>query len=176
MNSNTLWTVQANAEQYHPNKARFEGILTYVDVPSCKPPSGSRGHNVILTKVAAETAMNSLIGMALGYKSGSWDSHDARNKVGIITDAWFDANKLMISGFIFAKDFPDVITKLRDTKGNPMGLSYELDSAHVTDMNKKVWELNRCTFTGAAILYRSKAAYSRTSFELVKSEKGKRAA
>ena len=30
----------------HPNRVPFEGVLTYVDVPSDRAPSGSRGRRV----------------------------------------------------------------------------------------------------------------------------------
>jgi hypothetical protein len=49
---------------------------------------------------------------------------------------------------------------------NAMGMSYELADAHVADMRSTVWTLTRATFTGAAILLRNKAAYTRTSFRL----------
>src|SRR5271155_4405102 len=60
----------------HPNRLPFEGVLTLVDVASDKAPSGAKGHRVVLTRAAAETALPSLLGMAVGYKSG-WDGHDA---------------------------------------------------------------------------------------------------
>ena len=68
----------------HPNRLPFEGCLTLVDVASDKAPSGAKGHRVVLTREAAEAAMPSLLGMAVGYKAG-WDGHDARQKCGIIT-------------------------------------------------------------------------------------------
>jgi len=70
----------------HPNRLPFEGVLTLVDVASDKAPSGARGHRVILTRSAAETALPSLLGMAVDYKAG-WDGHDARQKCGIISSA-----------------------------------------------------------------------------------------
>jgi hypothetical protein len=75
----------------HPNRLPFEGVLTLVDVASDKAPSGARGHRVVLTREAAETALPSLLGMAVDYKAGDykagWDGHDARQKCGIITSA-----------------------------------------------------------------------------------------
>jgi len=47
-----------------------------------------------------------------------------------------------------------------------MGMSYELADARVADMKASVWRLTKATFTGAAILLRSKAAYRGTSFRL----------
>lgn len=147
----------------HPNRLPFEGVLTLVDVASDKAPSGSRGHRVLLTREAAHAALPSLLGMAVGYKSG-WDGHDARQKCGIITSAGLEGNQLHVSGFLFARDFPELE---RDMEGKgAMGMSYELADAHVADMRASVWTLTRATFTGAAILLRDKAAYRGTTFSV----------
>jgi hypothetical protein len=152
----------------HPNRLPFEGCLTLVDVPSDKAPSGARGHRVVLTKDAAEAALPSLLGMAVDYKDG-WDGHDARRKCGIITSAHLEGQRLLVSGFLFARDFPEMeanIGGLAGSSTNEMGMSYELADAHVADMRSAVWMLTRATFTGAAILLRNKAAYRGTSFRL----------
>ncbi len=147
----------------HPNRLPFAGVLTLVDVPSDKAPSGSRGHRVMLTRAAAEAALPSLLGMAVGYKAG-WDGHDARQKCGIITAAWMDGPQLAVSGYLFARDFPELEGDV--AKRGAMGMSYELADAHVADLQASVWTLTRATFTGAAILLRDKAAYRSTSFEV----------
>jgi hypothetical protein len=154
----------------HPNRLPFEGCLTLVDVPSDKAPSGARGHRVVLTKEAAETALPSLLGMAVDYKAG-WDGHDARQKCGIITSAHLDGSKLLVGGFLFARDFPEMEAKVDGIAAGAncaMGMSYELTDAHVEDMRDAVWRLTRATFTGAAILLREKAAYRATSFRLTR--------
>jgi len=140
----------------HPNRLPFEGVLTLVDVPSDKAPSGARGHRVVLTRAAAEAALPSLLGMAVDYKAG-WDGHDARQKCGIIT-----------------RDFPEVEQRL-GIEG-AMGMSYELAEAHVADMRAQIWTLTRATFTGAAILLRDKAAYRDTSFRLGRRQAHQRSA
>lgn len=147
----------------HPNRLPFEGVLTLVDVASDKAPSGSRGHRVVLTRAAAEAALPSLLGMAVGYKAG-WDGHNARQKCGIITAAELHGKRLTVAGYLFARDFPE-IEKDVQTDG-AMGMSYELADAHVADMRATVWTLTRVTFTGAAILLREKAAYRSTSFRV----------
>jgi hypothetical protein len=149
----------------HPNRAPFQGVLTRVDEPSTKPPSGARGHRVILTRAAALAALPSLLGMAVDYVP-SWDGHDARRKCGIITEANVEGSRLLVAGYLFAKDFPDVERQMRQSAANSMGMSWELADAHVEDMRQEVWTLTRATFTGAAILLRDKAAYRDTSFEL----------
>ena len=158
----------------HPNRLPFEGCLTLLDVASDKAPSGARGHRVVLTKAAAEAALPSLLGMAVDYKAG-WDGHDARQKCGIITAAHIDhsasGKKLMVSGFLFARDYPEMEKLHMEATGaagvaGAMGMSYELADAHVADMRASVWTLTRATFTGAAILLRDKAAYRGTSFRV----------
>lgn len=153
----------------HPNRLPFEGVLTLVDVPSDKAPSGARGHRVILSRAAAEAALPSLLGMAVDYKSG-WDGHDARQKCGIITSARLEGRKLMVAGYLFARDFPEMEARIGSgiEASTAMGMSYELADAHVADLHAPVWTLTRATFTGAAILLREKAAYCATSFRLRK--------
>ena len=150
----------------HPNRLPFEGVLTLIDVPSDKAPSGSRGHRVVLTRQAAETALPSLLGMAVDYKDG-WDGHDARQKCGIITAASIEGKQLTVAGYLFARDFPEMEQKVQIE--GAMGMSYELADAHVADMRAPIWMLTRATFTGAAILLRDKAAYRNTSFRLKRS-------
>jgi len=145
----------------HPNRLPFEGCLTLVDTPSDRAPSGARGHRVVLTRNAAEAALPSLLGMAVDYKAG-WDGHDARQKCGIITSAELEDKKLMVAGYLYARDFPEMEPAM--TPG--MGMSYELADAHVADMRASIWTLTRATFTGAAILLREKAAYRGTSFRV----------
>ncbi len=155
--------VEFPAVHGHPNRLPFEGVLTLVDVPSDKAPSGAKGHRVVLTHAAAEAALPSLMGMAIDYKDG-WDGHDARQKCGIITSAELEGKHLRVAGFVFSKDFPEIEQRLA-TPGS-MGMSYELADAHVADMRAPIWTLTRATFTGAAILLRDKAAYSGTSFHV----------
>jgi hypothetical protein len=152
----------------HPNRLPFEGCLTLVDIPSDKAPSGARGHRVVLTKDAAEMALPSLLGMAVDYKAG-WDGHDARQKCGIITSAHLEGSRLLVGGFLFARDYPEMEAKISGGAAGmdtAMGMSYELADAHVADMRDTVWRLTRATFTGAAILLREKAAYRATSFRV----------
>jgi hypothetical protein len=153
----------------HPNRLPFEGVLTLVDVASDRAPSGARGHRVVLTKTAAEAALPSLLGMAVDYKAG-WDGHDARQKCGIITSAELDGKRLVVAGFLFSRDFPEIEQRVGFL--GSMGMSYELADAHVADMRAQVWTLTQATFTGAAILLRDKAAYRETTFRLTRAGAG----
>jgi len=161
----------------HPNREAFRGVLTLVDVASDRAPAGARGHCVVLTRAAAEAALASLLGMALDY-APALDRHDSRCKVGIITRAEIVGRELELGGYLFAKDFPEIVreigrhrdlvalasSKAQSRRG--LGMSYEITDARVADIRAKVWTLTRVTFTGAAILRRDKAAYGETWIEL----------
>jgi hypothetical protein len=177
----------------HPNRAPFRGVLTLVDTPSDRAPSGARGHRVVLTRAAAEQALPSLLGMGLDY-TPLLDRHDTRRKVGIITEANVVARRqapgsrrhagdgrlatgdsIEIAGYLYARDFPDVMRELRQqtTAGeggratwHALAMSYEITDARIDDLRAAIWTVSECTFTGAAILRRDKAAYRDTWIEL----------
>lgn len=149
----------------HPNRVQFHGVLTVVNAASDKAPAGARGHRVLLTREAAEKALPSLLGMAVDYRPG-WDGHDARRKIGLLTEANLDGQQLVVSGYLYARDFPEVATAIQAHAPHAMGMSYELADARVEDLRAEIWKLTRVTFTGAAILLREKAAYRATSFRM----------
>jgi hypothetical protein len=95
----------------HPNRAGFRGVLTVVDVPSQRAPAGSKGRRVLLTRSAAEAALPSLLGMALDY-APTFDRHDVRRKVGVITSADVVGRNLEVGGYLYAKDFPDIVEEV----------------------------------------------------------------
>ena len=109
--------------------------------------------------------MPSLLGMAVDYRPG-WDGHDARCKIGVLTEANLAGNKLIVRSYLYARDFPEVAEAIEAQAPGEMGMSYELADARVEDMRAEIWKLTRVTFTGAAILLREKAAYRATSFRM----------
>ncbi len=149
----------------HPNRVPFEGVLTVVNAASDKAPAGARGHRVMLTREAAEKALPSLLGMAVDYRPG-WDGHDARRKIGLVTEADVIGPRLLVRGYLYARDFPEVTRAIEAHAPEKLGMSYELADARVEDMRAEIWKLTRVTFTGAAILLRDKAAYRATSFRM----------
>jgi hypothetical protein len=152
----------------HPNREGFRGVLTLVDVASERAPAGSRGHRVVLMRSAAEAGLASLLGMALDY-SPTLDRHDVRRKVGIITRADITGRKVELGGYLFAKDFPEIVREIDKSgrqPGRSLGMSYEIADARIADIRARVWTLTHVTFTGAAILRRDRAAYPDTWIEL----------
>jgi hypothetical protein len=169
--------IEMPAVHGHPNRVAFRGVLTLVDAASDKAPAGARGHRVLLTKKAAEEAIPSLLGMGLDY-SPRLDCHDARRKSGVITRAEIVGREVVVGGFLYGRDFPEMVAEIGKaavrqqasamTSGTraELGMSYEIADALVEDIKAKVWVLNRVTFTGAAVLRRDKAAYRSTWIEL----------
>ena len=149
----------------HPNRLPFRGMLTLVGAASQHSPSGAQGHRVVLSYSGTEAALPSLLGMALDY-APALDGHDARRKIGIITEANLEraagsAAELAISGFLYAQDFPDVVAEIRAGRGT-LGMSYEITNAWVPNTESSVWTVTKFTFTGAAVLRKDKAAYPQT--------------
>lgn len=108
----------------HPNRVGFRGVLTTVDVPSQRAPSGAKGHLVVLTKRAAEAALPSLLGMALDY-SPTLDRHDVRRKVGVITGADIVGRNLELQGYLYARDFPEIVMEIGKSGRKPNSISVE---------------------------------------------------
>lgn len=182
----------------HPNRAPFRGVLTLVDVASDRSPAGARGHRVLITRAAAEQALATLLGMGLDY-APALDRHDAQRKIGIITEANVvdgrpsaemssDARgkdalgtagripairgRIEVAGYIFERDFPEVVRQLRvhpigSGRATEFGMSYEITDARIEDLHAAIWTITEFTFTGAAVLRRDKAAYRDTWIELV---------
>ena len=129
----------------HPNRVAFEGVLTVVNAASDKAPAGARGHRVMLTREAAEKALPSLLGMAVDYRPG-WDGHDARRKIGLLTEADVVGTRLVVRGYLYARDFPEVAKAIeahapgsdghelragRCARGRYAGRGLEADARHV---------------------------------------------
>jgi hypothetical protein len=238
----------------HPNRAAFRGVLSVVDAPSQRAPSGSGGRRVLLPRGVAEAALPSLLGMALDY-APFFDRHDVRRKVGVITSADIVGRNLEVGGYLYARDFPEIVEEiakeglhsargigarpastdlyftaksrqeqspipkiLKDSlttisgmksegprlraslaaavqrlreltsdmrgrikvpsaipllraesdgaAGVGLGMSFEVTDVVLADRRARVWTLKQVTFTGAAVLRKSKAAYQDTWIEL----------
>ena len=164
----------------HPNRVAFRGVLTFVDTPSDSAPSGARGHRVMLKRAATERAIPSLLGMGLDY-APSLDRHDARRKVGVITEAEIrdsgaslrpdgrgrpSPHSLAVGGYLYARDFPELVREIRMKGPKLLGMSYEIAEAKIDDVGAEIWTVSDFAFTGAAVLRRDKAAYKQTWIEL----------
>lgn len=163
MNMRATWhalfnDVRAEKDEGHVNALKFKGVLLLLDEASQKPPNGSHGHKILIPKEVAQKNLHTLIGMGIDYED-SFDKHNPKKKVGVIQKAWIVGNKLMCSGIIWKKDFPDVKEALDDKQ---LGMSFEGSNISVEDPKAEVWKITDVCFTGAAILYKTAAAYQKT--------------
>ena len=149
------------AVEDHPNRMPFRGVLTRVDQPSDSAPGGSGGRLINVQGRAAERALASLLGMGVNYTT-AFDGHDVQAKVGVITAATLEGNAIVIEGFIYAADFPEVAASIKAQK-DQLGFSFEAQQIYVADPRADVLDITALTFTGAAILLKDKAAYRSTS-------------
>jgi hypothetical protein len=156
-----LWGMSLQVPEVadHPNRMPFSGVLTFVNQPSDLPPGGSGGKRTYLPKDVAEKALASLLGMAIDF-SPNLDAHDVTRKIGVITGAEILGDEVRIEGFFYAADFPQECARIQEEKED-LGFSYEV-RAQTRPMGDLL-QIVSCVFTGAAVLYKDKAAYQSTS-------------
>lgn len=144
----------------HPNRMPFHGILSRVDQPSDQAVGGSGGRRTVLPRNVAEAALPSLLGMPIDF-TPNFDGHDVRRKIGTITGANVEGDAVVISGFFYKADFPQECARIKREK-EALGFSYEVQ-AQTLPTPDGLLQIVSCTFTGAAVLYKDKAAYQSTS-------------
>jgi hypothetical protein len=169
----TEFDITAQQESdFHPNRIPFSGVLTRVDQPSDRAPSGSQGHRVCIPRHVAQAALPTLVGMAVDI-SYNFKNHDVRKKVGVITQAQIDGDAIVVSGHLFGHDFPTEIERLQAlSKSGELGMSFEITDVGIEDATLDVWMINHLIFTGAAILVKNAAAYQRTELAAAHAQKG----
>ena len=80
----------------------------------------------------------------------------------MITGAEIKGHDLSIEGFLYAADFPAVITGIKTNKPK-LGFSFEARDLMTTDPDADPVTIAECVFTGGAILFKDRAAYKSTS-------------
>lgn len=156
----------------HPNKMPFSGVLTYIDEPSDAAPEGSGGRRVMITAQAAESAVDTLVGMAIDCEA-DFSGHAPQNKIGVISAARIETQgqrkAIVVDGFIYAADFPDLAAEIKASKAN-LGMSFEARDLWTPDPTADPISIIQCVFTGAAILFKDRASYKTTSISAAAAE------
>lgn len=145
----------------HPNKHPFRGVMTRLDTPSDAPVGGADKRRVVLPTAVAEAALPTLLGMAVDFTE-KFDGHDTQQKIGVITGAVIEAGAIVIDGYFYKKDFPEQVAKIV-AEQDKMGWSYEMEAAVDEETAADQLTVTECYFTGAAVLYAAKAAYTTTT-------------
>lgn len=155
------------ADSEHPNKHAFSGVLTYFNAASDHAPGGAKGRKVYIPVDVGEQALPTLIGMGVNVRSSDFSGHDPTLKIGVIEKAYLGealddgAVPVHVEGYLYAYDFPDIVVDLVENKDD-LGFSYETTDTYASDEGGKL-VVSSLVFTGAAILYKNKAAYTNTS-------------
>jgi hypothetical protein len=144
----------------HPNVMPFTGTLLLLDEASDQPPHGSDGHQILVPTRVAKQRLNTLPGMAINYQA-DLEGHNPAKKVGVITQAAIEGNKVKVKGLVWKKDFPEAAETFKRNRGR-LGMSMELGDVYVRDKDERVWNLEDFHFTGATVLLKDHAAYSST--------------
>ncbi|MNB84343.1 hypothetical protein D3C75_312010 [compost metagenome] len=160
----------------HPNKVPFKCALFAVDQPSDGSPHGAGGKKIRISSGVCDQNLQTFVGMALNidYVNGMAD-HDPRFKVAVIEKAYRNMDGYAwIEGFIYGKDFPDVVATIRYYNGlakeyglseYQFGASLEMEaSVQNAPDDENVLDVMEFCGTGAAILFADAAAYKTTSF------------
>lgn len=149
----------------HPNKMPFSGVLTYLDEPSDGAPEGTDGKRIIVTAQAAKDALDSLIGMGVDCQH-NLGGHAPQHNIGVITDARIEAvnarQAIIVDGYIWAVNFPALAKEIKENK-DALGMSFEARNLWTYDPKANPVSIVELVFTGAAILFKDKAAYKTTS-------------
>jgi len=145
----------------HPNRMPFKGVLTKIGEASNGSPHGAGGKLVTLSRKAADAALASLIGMAVDF-TPDFDGHDPTRKIAVILGATVENDDLCIEGIIYAADFPTEAQFIKDNK-DKLGFSFEAQQIYVESLETDPMVITSCVFTGAAVLFKDKAAFMTTS-------------
>ncbi|WP_235427171.1 hypothetical protein [Cohnella kolymensis] len=135
----------------HPNKVPFKCALFAVDVPSDGSPQGAGGKKIRISSAVCDANLQTFVGMALNidYVNGMAD-HDPRFKVAVIEKAYRSMDGFAwVDGYIYGKDFPDVVATIRYYNGlaaeynwsdYQFGASLEMEARYKTPrMMKTSW-------------------------------------
>jgi hypothetical protein len=166
---------QMSEESGHPNKVPFKCALFAIGTPSDGSPHGAGGKKIRISSGVCDKYLQTFVGMALNidYANGMAD-HDPRFKVAVIEKAYRALdNMAWVEGYIYGKDFPDVVATIRYYNGLAseygwtefqFGASLEMEAAvqDAEDVPDVLDVLEFCG-TGAAILFADSAAYKTTS-------------
>ena len=151
----------------NPDVLPFEATLGYVDTPTDATPCGGySGYNTVLSSENID--IESLQGSGVNVYWGWWPEdnlahHNPRFKVGVIDEAYLEGTAIKAKGHLWKNDFPDVCEVVENAKDS-LGFSVEVYSDGIKlDHAGKTATCLGVHFTGASILYKSKAAFQKTS-------------
>jgi len=167
----------------HPNKIPFKCALFEVDKPSDGSPEGANGKCIRISSDVCDQYIDTFVGMAFNIDyHNEMRGHDTRFKVGVIEKAYRTMDGFaMVEGYLYGKDFPDVVATIRYYNGLAdeygweeyrFGASLEMEaSVKNAEDDENVLDVIEFCGTGGAILFAESAAFKNTSFAARNSKK-----
>jgi len=158
------------AQSENPDFMKFDAVVGYVDTPTdATPKGGADGYQFVISSEGMD--VQSLIGSGVNVawydgwfedSSQNLKEHDIRFKVGVIDSAQLIGNEIRVSGHLWKYDFPDVCDTIECAKES-LGCSVEAYFDGIREDEKtKILTGFGARFTGVAILYKNKAAFTST--------------
>ena len=164
----------------HRNLVPFEAVAMYVDKPVDAKPhftdydakkvaeSDDGAPKLVFKRSAILEALPSLIGTGVNAQEGALENHAIRSKIGIVTEAFIEGNAVMIRGYIYGFDYPDVVQAIK-TLRNKLGACPAFANI-VVDFPEEEKPanmfVNSLLFTGCAILQKKNCAFEGTSVRI----------
>ena len=149
----------------NPDLMKFSATVGFLDTPTDATPCG--GLNGYKTVISSEgTDVQSLVGMGVNVAYGWGDdfkSHDRFFKIGVINSVHMEGNEIKAEGHLWKCDFPDICDTIECAKES-LGCSVEVWFEKIVEDKDNMNIIGKnAHFTGVAILYKSKAAFTKTS-------------
>ena len=160
----------------HPNKIPFKCALFEVDKPSDGSPEGAGGKRIRVSSEVCDQYLQTFVGMAFNIDyHNEMRGHDTRFKVGVMEKVYRSMDGFaMVEGYLYGKDFPDVIATIRYYNGLAeeygweefrFGASLEMEATvKNAEDDPDVLDVIEFVGTGGAILFAESAAFKNTSF------------
>lgn len=153
------------ASSDNPDLLKFSAVVGYLDTPTDGTPCGGlHGYKTIISSEG--TNVQTLAGMGVNVSYGwndNFKGHDPWFKIGTINSVSQVGNEIHAEGHLWKSDFPDICDTIECAKES-LGCSVEVyfESVEIDD-DAHLIVGKQAHFTGVAILYKSKAAFKKTS-------------
>jgi len=138
------------------NRIAWHGTLLRVGIASDQPPQGSESHRILISKELAQRKCKDLLQMPINC-AFNLAQHQKPAILGIIRQASVEGDALVVSGWLWSKNRPDLVELVKRHQGQ-LGMSFEASDTQPEDESAAVWRLKDMEFTGASVLYTQRAA------------------
>lgn len=161
------------------NRTPFSGVVTNVDKPSDGTPGGAWG-KLLFPSDEMKKALPLLVGMPVNAEFDSegidwlWGStgssylsgHNPDAIIGVFTEAEIKGNDVQVKGHMFSETYPQEVRIIQSlSKQGELGMSIEVDVDYMKEVEyegETVLQAHGLTPLGAAILFKDRAAFSKT--------------